>query len=140
MKYNALVPELLVSDSKKSLKFYTEILGFKVSYSREEEGFYFIEYQGSQIMIDQLTNNSRFTNGVPKTKPFGQGINFEIGTDNVGALYKRINDSNYPIFHPIEEKWYETGEVMGGSKQFVVADPDGYLLRFTEDIREKSTD
>ena len=140
MKFNPLVPELLVSDIKESLKFYVDLLDFKINYAREEENFYFLEREGTQIMIEPLTDDARFTNGIPKTKPFGQGMNFEIGTSNADELYKRINDNNYPIFHPIEEKWYQTGDSLGGSKQFVVADPDGYLLRFTEDIREKSTD
>ncbi len=137
MKFNKLVPEILVSIVEESLKFYTELIGFKVNYAREEEKFYFLEYQGSQIMIEQLHDNSRFTNGLPKEKPFGQGINFEIETDDADILYQKINDADYPIFYPLEEKWYQTGDTLGGNKQFVVADPDGYLLRFAQDLGKK---
>lgn len=137
MKYNKLVPELLVSNIEESLKFYTELIGFKINYAREEEKFYFLEYQGSQIMVEQLTDDARFTNGIPKEKPFGQGINFEIETDDAEKLYKLINNSNYPIFYPLEEKWYQTGDMLGGNKQFVVADPDGYLLRFAQDLGKR---
>jgi hypothetical protein len=40
----------------------------------------------------------------------------------------------------VEEKWYRVNDQETGNKQFLVQDPDGYLLRFFEDLgikREK---
>lgn len=34
----------------------------------------------------------------------------------------------------MEERWYRVNEQETGNRQFVVADPDGYLLRFFEDL------
>lgn len=51
MKSNPLLPELYVTDFKKSLNFYTEVLGFAIEYTRENPLFAFLSYQGSQIMI-----------------------------------------------------------------------------------------
>ena len=31
---------------------------------------------------------------------------------------------------PLEERWYRREDEELGNRQFVVADPDGYLLRF----------
>ena len=39
MKYNDLIPEMVVSDIEKSKEFYINHLGFKIEYEREE---YFI--------------------------------------------------------------------------------------------------
>ena len=39
-----------------------------------------------------------------------------------------------PLFLDLEEKWYRTGDGETGVLQFVVADPDGYLLRFYEPL------
>ncbi|WP_244876994.1 VOC family protein [Acidocella facilis] len=36
-----------------------------------------------------------------------------------------------------EEAWYRAGEVEVGQRQFLVMDPDGYLLRLAEDIGER---
>ncbi|HSW93417.1 MAG TPA: VOC family protein, partial [Gammaproteobacteria bacterium] len=41
------------------------------------------------------------------------------------------------IFLPIEEKWYRANNVELGNRQFIVQDPDGYMLRFAEDPGER---
>jgi lactoylglutathione lyase len=38
------------------------------------------------------------------------------------------------ILLPLEERWYRRGDVLLGQRQFVVQDPDGYLLRFCQDL------
>ena len=48
-----LVPELLVSNFVQSLKFYTEVFGFKQLYDRPEEAFAYLDRNGAQIMIVQ---------------------------------------------------------------------------------------
>ena len=35
---------------------------------------------------------------------------------------------------PLEDKWYRRDDMLLGNRQFVVADADGYLLRFFEDL------
>jgi hypothetical protein len=37
----------------------------------------------------------------------------------------------------LEERWYRAGEIENGQRQFVVADPDGYLLRFFSDLGQR---
>lgn len=37
----------------------------------------------------------------------------------------------------LEEKWYRQNDKLLGEKNFLVMDPDGYLLRFIEDLGEK---
>ena len=37
----------------------------------------------------------------------------------------------------IQENWYRAGNKLVGHKEFLVLDPDGYLLRFAQDIGEK---
>ena len=43
------------------------------------------------------------------------------------------------IAFEIEENWYRQGNRLLGNKEFLVQDPDGYLLRFSEDLGEKET-
>ncbi|MAF67939.1 MAG: hypothetical protein CMH25_01145 [Micavibrio sp.] len=131
-----LVPELKCDDYKASYNFYTEILEFKVLYVRENEGFAMFEHEGSQIMIDSLSVCSRFVDGVME-KPYGRGVSFQIRTSDVSKVYERIVGNDHPIFLEMEEKWYRVGNVEKGNKQFLVQDPDGYMLRFFEDLGER---
>lgn len=51
MTFNALIPELIVSDLDRSRKFYLEVLNFTFEYERE--GFLFLSREGAQLMLEQ---------------------------------------------------------------------------------------
>ena len=38
------------------------------------------------------------------------------------------------LFEAPREAWYRTGPVEGGQREFLVQDPDGYLVRLAEDL------
>lgn len=131
-----LTPELKCDDFEKSLHFYSEILGFNVSYTRVEHGFAMFEYQGADLMIDR--DDHYFTDMYPDTqKPYGRGLNLQIQTDDVEALYARVKSHGWPIAYEMEEAWYRANDKEVGNKQFIVQDPDGYLLRFFENMGER---
>lgn len=131
-----ITPELLVSDIKISLPFYVDVLGFRVDYERPEEGFAMLERQGARLMLDQMNVGRDWLSGSLE-KPFGRGVNLQIQTTLVDDLYTKVQTANAKIFLPIEEKWYRAGDVKVGNRQFIVLDPDGYMLRFFEDLGEK---
>jgi catechol 2,3-dioxygenase-like lactoylglutathione lyase family enzyme len=134
MKFNKLIPELSVSNFEKSLKFYTGIIGFKIEYKRNESKFAMISFQGSQIMIEEVNNN--WSTGKLKY-PFGRGINFQIEVDKIQLILDNFKKHNYPIFIESKENWYRQDNQFLGNKEFLVKDPDGYLLRFAEDLGSK---
>ena len=131
-----LVPELACCDAAASLRFYTEVLGFNVLYDRPEKGFYYLERQGAEIMIEQLTDSSWLA--APVEPPFGRGVSFQIDTTNLAALYKTCKSNGAKVFLAPEEAWYRAGDHFVGQNQFIVCDPDGYLLRFTESLGTRS--
>ena len=133
MESNSLVPELSITDYQKTLHFYTEILGFKIEYQREEEGFAYLSHGESQIMIDQIGLTRTWMTGELEY-PLGRGINLQIEVPDVDKLLKRLYQNNISLFMELEEKWYRKDDVEVGNKQFLVQDPDGYLLRFFEDL------
>ncbi|MBN2052374.1 VOC family protein [Candidatus Woesearchaeota archaeon] len=138
MRFNKLVPELSVSDIKKSLEFYVDLLGFKVEYSRIESGFFFISYQGSQLMLEQKNKQNNDNWATAKLeKPFGRGINFQLEVKSIKPLLKRLEKHKYDLFSEPKENWYRKGNVLLGCKEFLVQDPDGYLLRFSESTGTK---
>ncbi len=141
MKSNPLKPELYVTDFQISLNFYQNILGFTVEYQRENPSFAFLSYQGSQIMIQELDPNEdkAFITGSFEY-PLGRGINFQIDTDDVDRINNSLKDSDYPLRRPIKDSWYKVGDFLSGCRQILVQDPDGYLLRFSQDIGEKQVE
>ena len=133
MKFNPLKPELYVSNFETSLSFYRNILGFNVEYTRENPHFAFLSYQGSQLMIQQDDNDEDWHNGKPEY-PFGRGINLEIDTTEIEKLINSLNSNNYPLKIGLKQSIYMENETEHGAREFLVMDPDGYLLRFSEKI------
>ena len=138
MKLSALTPELYITDFKKSLHFYVDILGFSVLHQRPEEGFASLNLGEAQLMIDQLDKGRVWKTGELEY-PLGRGINFEIRVEKIETLLKNLRENNIPLFLEVEERWYRKTDHEVGNKQFLVQDPDGYLLRFYENLGSRST-
>lgn len=136
IKSNKLVPELSVTDFEKSLDFYTRILGFSVAYKREEEGFAFLTLGEAQIMIDEIGKGRTWKTG-DFEYPLGRGINLQIEVESIDSILKKLKQNSIKLFLDVEEKWYRKNDTEGGNRQFAVKDPDGYLLRFTENLGER---
>lgn len=135
MKFNKLIPELSVSEINKSLKFYTEVLGFKIEYQRKESKFAFLSLQGSQIMLEEVNNHWK---AGKLQYPFGRGINFQIQVKNINPILISLKNNKYPLKVKPEDNWYRKGDELLGNREFLVMDPDGYLLRFSQDLGPKS--
>jgi catechol 2,3-dioxygenase-like lactoylglutathione lyase family enzyme len=130
---NALIPELSIRDLAKSLNFYVGIVGFSVIYQREEDGFAFLSLGQAQMMIDQI-DTGRTWRTAELDYPLGRGVNFQIDIDKIDPLLERLQHHHIELFLPVEEKWYRINDREAGQRQFLVQDPDGYLLRFTEHL------
>jgi len=126
-----MVPELSVSDFDRSLDFYVDLVGFEILYARPESAFAYLSLDGAELMIERTSGT--WSTG-PLEQPYGRGINFQIMVADLAALHARLVTQGYPIMVPIEERWYRRGDVFDGQQQFLVQDPDGYLLRFAEDL------
>ena len=135
MNFNCLIPELRVFDLEKSKKFYTDVLGFRIEYERYD--FAMMVLGKCQIMLQQLT--------LPSVKgswnvtddmqyPLGRGINLQIILPNISKVYNSIKKHNYDIFVDLLVSDYQENEITNHVLEFLVQDPDGYLLRFQQDI------
>jgi catechol 2,3-dioxygenase-like lactoylglutathione lyase family enzyme len=131
-----LVPELLVSDHAASRDFYVRIIGFKVCYERPAEKFCYLDLDGAELMIEQETD---FWTTAPRQRPYGRGINLQIEVQDIEAILARLRQAGIPLFRPVEEAWYRVGDSYSGNRQFLVQDPDGYLLRFFEDLGQRQS-
>jgi catechol 2,3-dioxygenase-like lactoylglutathione lyase family enzyme len=131
-----LVPELLVSDINKSLRFWRDICGFCVLFDRPDEGFAYLDLGGAQIMLDEIGKTRDWVTG-PLERPFGRGINLFVRVEAIEPISASFARAGWPLFLEPERKWYRAGDVENGVHQFLVLDPDGYLIRFAADIGER---
>ena len=104
-----LVPELLVSNLKRSVAFWCGHI--------------------AQIMREQRDEASRNWLTGPLDPPLGRGINFQIEVGDLQGILGSLTVAAWPLFMGIEEKWYRVSDHERGQRQFLVQDPDGYLLR-----------
>lgn len=126
MKFNSLIPELTVSNIEKSKEFYLE-LGFKIKYERIENKFCFLELENNQLMIEEINDN---WNTAVMEYPFGRGINISMSVSDVEKMYNTLKNKNFKFFLNLEYHTYKVDEITYNDKEFLIQDPDGYLLRF----------
>ncbi|WP_409526313.1 bleomycin resistance protein [Nitrincola sp. MINF-07-Sa-05] len=128
-----LTPELKVRDVGKSLNFYTGLLGFSIRFERPEDGFAAIELNGACFMLEQIDEfdpDNEFWITAELEYPLGRGINFQITVVDLDEIHTRLLESDYPLKLPLEEVAYRVNNSLVKVHQFMVMDPDGYLLRF----------
>ena len=135
LEFSKNIPELSVTNLENSLNFY-KTAGFKIEYDRPENKFAFISLGEIQFMLQEISNTDKW-DVAPLSYPFGNGINFQLEVENLDEIYNSFKKSNYKITFDIEENWYRQDNKLLGNKEFLIQDPDGYLLRFSEDLGEK---
>ena len=128
MDFNNLIPELSVFDILQTKKFYKE-LGFKIEYERQKEKFIFMSFQNSQFMFEQIHDDGWNTGEL--SYPLGRGINFSIAVEDVEELYKLVKTLNFEIYKELTRNKYQVNRTEETQIEFLIQDPNGYLLRFT---------
>ena len=136
MTYNRLIPEITVTSIKESISFYCNILGFEKTYEGEDKDFSFISFYGSQLLLQENSNEA--WKKFDLEYPFGRGVNFSIETDDIDKLANNIKNAGISLLCPLEERWYEKDGASNGEKHFIVMDPDGYILRFMQNLGQKT--
>lgn len=134
----ALVPELDVADLDRSLEVYRDVLGFRLAVARPEERFAYLVRENVHLMLEEAAGPGRRFRTAPLEHPYGRGINLQIQVADVDALHAAVLAAALTVVVPLEERWYRQGDREAGNRQFVVADPDGYLLRFFTGLGRRS--
>lgn len=130
--WKPLVPELIISDLDASLRFWCDLLGFRVLYERPAEGFAYLERERAEVMLEVLGDRSWVVGTLER--PFGRGVNLQIEAASLSPMLEALARAEWPLYRQPEERWYRTGAMEAGQRQFLVQDPDGHLLRFAESL------
>ena len=128
MDFNKMIPELSVFDIEQTKRFYND-LGFKIEYERHEEKFVFMSFQDSQFMFEPIPDTG--WNIGELIYPLGRGINFSIAVDDIEGLYKLVKTLNLEIYRELNRSIYQVNGTEETQTEFLIQDPNGYLLRFT---------
>lgn len=116
-----IVPELLVADLATSLDAYTRLFGFAVA--TEEPGRLVVLSLGAgQLLLRQAE-----TPEAPGRHPM-----LHLRVADPRPVYERLRAAKYPIVEPMGRSELRVGDVIWDEAAFVVADPDGHLLRFAD--------
>ena len=126
----ALLPELYVSDLEISLSFYCDLLGFEVAYQRPHEKFACRRREGARLMLEEPIGRPWLA--APLGRPFGRGLNVQIAVTDVRQLHAACQAAGAEIFGSLETRTYQRRDDKVSQTQFVVQDPDGYLIRLAE--------
>lgn len=58
----------------------------------------------------------------------------QIAVSAVAPILDALAAADWPLYMAPEDMWYRAGTMETGVRQFLVQDPDGYLIRFSEGL------
>ena len=127
--FNRLTPNLLVDSVERSLAFYENVLGFTRGFTVPDASpfvFGSVVSGSVEIFFNEKTAAAKEYPAFAAA-PIGlTGTMFIEISGGIDALHDRLKP-HAKIVMPLVTQWY-------GLKEFVIADPDGYLVTFAERV------
>lgn len=133
------MPELLVRNLHRSIGFWCTLCGFQIRYHRPEEGFAYITRGTAHVMLEQAGLGRNWITG-PLDAPHGRGVNFQVAVSDIEPILSALRAAGVSLFMQPETKWYRVHDEEVGVRQFLVTDPDGYLIRFQSSLGRRRAD
>ncbi len=130
MHFNKTIPELSVFDINNSKNFYVNILGAKIEYERKEDKFIFLSLEENQLMLEEISDEG--WNVGDLDYPLGRGINISLEVKDIDLIYQKVKLYDIPLYRDMMINHYGGINEMIEQKEFLLQDPNGYLLRFTD--------
>jgi len=130
-KWAGLVPEIFVENLAASLEFWTKALGFRRLFARPR--FAYLDHNGAQVMLWERGPGEKWETA-KMVRPFGRGVNFQVETNDLNGILRRLKRENWPLYEAPYEKQRTICGRRFASREFLVQDPDGYLIRFAEEL------
>ncbi len=112
------------------MRFYL-LAGFSVRFRRANPAFAYLELGQAQLMLEE--QHPQGWNVEPLDRPLGRGVNFQIEIPSARKTLSDLQTMGVSIYRELKDTWYRTSPTQEeGQREFLVQDPDGYLLRFAE--------
>ena len=120
-KIKKMSPQFLVADIEHSIEFYTKKLDFEVDFRYED--FY------AGIIKDNYSIHLKSGKpSIEERESKRENIDLDIifSVEGVEHLYEEFVNGSIEIIQPLCNRPY--------GKEFYIADPDGYILAFLEEV------
>ncbi len=120
-KIKKMSPQFLVTDIEHSIEFYTKKLDFEVDFRYED--FY------AGIIKDNYSIHLKSGKpSIEERESKRENIDLDIifSVEGVEYLYEELMNKSVEIVQPLCDRPY--------GKEFYIADPDGYILAFLEEV------
>ena len=114
-------PQFLVTDLNRSIKFYSDILGFETDFLHSD--FYagiIKDGHSIHLKIGEPLLKDR------KNKTKNNDLDIVFTVEGIEELFEVLSEKSIKIIQPLRKMPY--------GKEFYVADPDGYILCFIEEV------
>jgi catechol 2,3-dioxygenase-like lactoylglutathione lyase family enzyme len=128
---DTVAPEFFVRDIDASMRFYIDGLGFR--FVRRSDDFAVVAH-GTALFLLAMPSAVPGEHAAAAVEPWlasgprGVGVNVLVMVDDVDAMYARVREFGAPIFWEIGDRYY-------GLRDFIVTDPDGYMLRLGAPVK-----
>ena len=126
-----VAPEFFVRDMEASLRFYSDGLGFAILRREPDFAVAALGDAHALLALPEASPAAEATSAVETwlaSGPRGVGVNVRIMVDDVDAMYRRAREIGATVVWEIDDRYY-------GLRDFIIADPDGYCLRFAALLR-----
>jgi catechol 2,3-dioxygenase-like lactoylglutathione lyase family enzyme len=120
-KIKKMSPQFLVADLERSIEFYTKKLGFDINFRYEDfyvgiikDGFS-IHLKTGQPLVD-----------IKQSKKDNERLDITFSVEDIRYLYEDLLNKSAEVIQPLREMPY--------GREFYVADPDGHIIAFLEEV------
>lgn len=118
------------------MRFYRAV-GFGVRFRRDEPPFAYLELGQAQLMLEQ--EHAQGWNIEPLDRPLGRGVNFQIEVSDANRVLAALEWLGVRPLQGLKDSWYSVAEFQQeGQREVLVQDPDGYLIRFAQNLGRRN--
>ncbi|MDE0692048.1 MAG: VOC family protein [Gammaproteobacteria bacterium] len=118
MEIEELVPQLRTTDLERAIRFYTEQLGFALSFRYQD--FYAGVRCGDRMIHLKLVEDSDPSIDFVRS---GQHLHIHFAVRDIKAAFRQVQEASVKIVEGVSNRPW-------GTTEFVIEDPDGHTLYF----------
>ena len=122
-----LVTEILVADIERSVRFYVE-LGFTLL--RDGGDFVELVWEEHRLFLAELSAFRDAAGAEPPSRAKFPRANVRVMVPDVDACWAKAQELGVEVVLPIADRYY-------GLRDFTIADPDGFGIRFASALKSK---